>query len=313
MTTGTRTQVADTFRSGMPRILRDSLRTFSSSEDQPSSLREPAHGTTFSASGAGNGDVPRQARPRRAPRRRRRRARPTSLPATRRDLGVQPVDARAGPRPTPPGTTRRPAPRASNSRCSAPSAAIIDSVVQLGFAMIPLGRCAAASALTSGTTSGTSGSIRKAPELSTATAPRSAAIGRPLRADLVRHVEQRDVHAVEDLGRERLHGDVRARAPGCTLPAERGEAIEPDLAPRHGLARVDDVDHRGADGAGGPDDRDDRSRGHLMATAPFPRARRRARPRPVRTPRAARARRRRAAPRGRSPRCGSRRCSSSRC
>ena len=40
----------------MPRILRDSLRTFSSSELQPSSLSEPAHGTTFSASGAGNGD-----------------------------------------------------------------------------------------------------------------------------------------------------------------------------------------------------------------------------------------------------------------
>ena len=39
----------------MPRIFRDSLRTLSSSEDQPSSLSEPAHGTTLSASGAGNG------------------------------------------------------------------------------------------------------------------------------------------------------------------------------------------------------------------------------------------------------------------
>lgn len=56
VTTGTRTQVAETFRSGMPRILRDSLRTFSSSDDQPSSLSEPAHGTTLSASGAGNGE-----------------------------------------------------------------------------------------------------------------------------------------------------------------------------------------------------------------------------------------------------------------
>ena len=40
----------------MPRILRDSLRTFSSSENQPSPLYEPADGTTFSASGAGNGE-----------------------------------------------------------------------------------------------------------------------------------------------------------------------------------------------------------------------------------------------------------------
>jgi hypothetical protein len=53
--TGTRTQVAETFRFGRFRILRDSLRTFSSSEDQPSSFSEPAQGTTFIASGAGNG------------------------------------------------------------------------------------------------------------------------------------------------------------------------------------------------------------------------------------------------------------------
>src|SRR5216683_2487875 len=55
VTTGTRTQVAETFRSGMPRIFLDSLRTLSSSDDQPSSLTEPAQGTTLSASGAGNG------------------------------------------------------------------------------------------------------------------------------------------------------------------------------------------------------------------------------------------------------------------
>ena len=64
-----------------------------------------------------------------------------------------------------------------NSRCSAPIASIIDSVVQLGFEMIPLGRLRPPPGFTSGTTSGTSGSIRNAPELSTATAPRAAAIG----------------------------------------------------------------------------------------------------------------------------------------
>src|SRR5215831_9646408 len=43
--------------------------------------------------------------------------------------------------------------------------------------MMPLGRWATISGLTSGTTSGTSGSMRNAPELSTTTAPRAAAIG----------------------------------------------------------------------------------------------------------------------------------------
>src|SRR6516162_6556093 len=56
-------------------------------------------------------------------------------------------------------------------------ATISESVVQFGFAMMPLGRSATCSALTSGTTSGTSGSMRNAPELSTTTAPRAAAIG----------------------------------------------------------------------------------------------------------------------------------------
>src|SRR5882724_4997289 len=67
--------------------------------------------------------------------------------------------------------------RSSNARCSAPIAAIMDNVVQFGLAMMPFGRSETFAAFTSGTTSGTSGSIRKAPELSTATAPRSAAIG----------------------------------------------------------------------------------------------------------------------------------------
>jgi len=49
--------------------------------------------------------------------------------------------------------------------------------VQFGLLMMPLGRIRAASGFTSGTTNGTSGSIRNAPELSTATAPRAAAIG----------------------------------------------------------------------------------------------------------------------------------------
>ena len=65
----------------------------------------------------------------------------------------------------------------SYSRCSAPIATIIERVVQFGFEIIPRGRFLTWSGLTSGTTSGTSLSMRKAPELSTTTAPRDAATG----------------------------------------------------------------------------------------------------------------------------------------
>src|SRR5882757_836181 len=50
-------------------------------------------------------------------------------------------------------------------------------VEQFGLATIPLGMCRNASALTSGTTSGTSGSMRQALELSMTMAPFPAAIG----------------------------------------------------------------------------------------------------------------------------------------
>ena len=50
-------------------------------------------------------------------------------------------------------------------------------VVQLGLAMMPLGRSAVSSGLTSETTSGTSGSLRHAEELSTTTAPAAANLG----------------------------------------------------------------------------------------------------------------------------------------
>ncbi len=54
---------------------------------------------------------------------------------------------------------------------------ISDSVVQFGTEMIPLGRLNASLGFTSGTTRGTSGSIRKAPDLSITTTPCSAATG----------------------------------------------------------------------------------------------------------------------------------------
>ena len=65
----------------------------------------------------------------------------------------------------------------SHPAWSTPRASIIVSVVAPGLAMIPLGRLRTWRGLTSGTTSGMSGSPRSAELLSMTTAPRAAAIG----------------------------------------------------------------------------------------------------------------------------------------
>src|SRR5213592_1741062 len=61
--------------------------------------------------------------------------------------------------------------------CSGLRATTIWIVEQFGLATMPFGIERSASALTSGTTSGTSGSMRQALELSTTIAPARAAIG----------------------------------------------------------------------------------------------------------------------------------------
>ncbi len=63
------------------------------------------------------------------------------------------------------------------SACSGRSTGMAAMVVQFGLAMMPLGRSAMASGLTSETTSGTSGSPRQAEELSITTAPAAATLG----------------------------------------------------------------------------------------------------------------------------------------
>ena len=63
------------------------------------------------------------------------------------------------------------------SSCSGLSTGIAAMVVQLGLATMPLGMVSRSSALTSLTTSGTSGSLRQAEELSTTIAPAAATLG----------------------------------------------------------------------------------------------------------------------------------------
>ena len=63
------------------------------------------------------------------------------------------------------------------SACNGASTGMAAIVVQLGLATMPFGRWSRASALTSDTTSGTSGSMRHADELSITTVPTAAIAG----------------------------------------------------------------------------------------------------------------------------------------
>ena len=96
-------------------------------------------------------------------------------------------------------------------------------VVQLGLAMMPLGRSAAAWPLTSDTTSGTSGSMRQAEELSMTTAPAAATLGAsslevapPAENRTMSRPEKSAVAASSTVTSPSFHGMVR--------PADRAEA-----------------------------------------------------------------------------------------
>ena len=95
--------------------------------------------------------------------------------------------------------------------------------MQFGLAMIPLGLLAASWGLTSLTTSGTSGSIRQALELSTTTAPAAAKAGAsafevapPAEKSAMSMPERSAVAASSTSTSSPRHGRV--------LPAERAEA-----------------------------------------------------------------------------------------
>ena len=136
----------------------------------PSSFNEPAQGTTFIASGAGNGpksEIAARTSPATSPK---------PLPATSFNCACK-VSMPGCPAPDAAWYEETTSSFKPNSLFNAPIATIIESVVQFGLEIIPRGRFCASSGFTSGTTSGTSESIRNAPELSTTTAPRAAAIG----------------------------------------------------------------------------------------------------------------------------------------
>ena len=108
-------------------------------------------------------------------------------------------------------------------------------VVQLGLAMMPLGRSSSACGLTSATTRGTSGSRRHAEELSITTAPAAATFGAysrelvaPLENNAMSMPEKSAVAVSSTTTSPPFHGKVRAGGSG------RGE--EADVA-RRGTSR----------------------------------------------------------------------------
>src|SRR5262245_35101628 len=109
------------------------------------------------------------------------------------------------------------------ARFSGPSTGMAAIVVQLGLAMIPLGRRARASGLTSDTTRGTSGSIRQADELSMTVAPAAATRGASSREE----VAPAENSAMSSPEKSAVAASSTVTSPprhGSDRPADRAEA-----------------------------------------------------------------------------------------
>lgn len=247
--TGTRTQVPETFSPGMPRILRDSLRSFCSSSVsyEPSSTIEPAERHHVEGDrtlvDAGLREVHGTAVV----------GQPVRVGDDLRRLAVQLGDTGhtgAGDRLVGGDGEGLQARFVVQGR-STGMAAI---VVQFGLAMMPLGRLSAASGLTSETTSGTSGSMRQAEELSITTAPWEATFSASAREVAPAGGEDDDLQARVVGGGGVLDRDRGApEVDGGARRACGGE--EPQLRDRE-LPLGQDLAQDCADLTGGTDDSD---------------------------------------------------------
>ena len=136
-------------------------------------------------------------------------------------------------------------------------------VVQFGLATMPLGMSSSASGLTSDTTSGTSGSMRQAEELSMTVAPAAATTGASSREVCLPGREQREVEARPVGGGRVLDGDL-AVAPRQRAPGRPGGGEQADLVDRE-PALGQHLPHHATDLAGGSDDANAHGR---QATSP---------------------------------------------
>ena len=146
---------------------------------------------------------------------------------------------------------RRVRPAAS---CSGLSTGMATMVVQFGLATIPLGMESSAAALASGTTSGTSGSMRQADELSMTMAPAAAR-----RGARVRETEAGAEHNARsmpgEIGREGVLDDDLPLTPGQGGPGRPARGQVPHVVDGEGALDQDGAqDH--AHLPGGTDDGD---------------------------------------------------------
>ena len=217
MKTGTRTQVAVTARSGRPRILRDSWQYFCSSSvsSEPSSTIVNCSGITLYAIGH----------------RVHRRGREVDRRAVEGEVGgpvgrlgqllgelAHRVEAATRDRLV---RGRRSGGVRPASSCRGLKTGMATMVVQFGLATMPLGIDASASALASGTTSGTSGSRRQADELSMTMAPAAARRGASSRETAGGGAAQGEVDARE-VGRGRVLDRRCPRRPRAALCRRSG-------------------------------------------------------------------------------------------
>ena len=103
------------------------------------------------------------------------------------------------------------------------STGIAAIVVQLGLATMPLRASRTASGLTSDTTSGTSGSIRKAEELSITVTPAAAKRGASAR-DVAAPAENRAMSSPRGSARAASSTVISPPRHGSVVPAERADA-----------------------------------------------------------------------------------------
>ena len=115
--------------------------------------------------------------------------------------------------------------------CSGLSTGIATMVVQLGLATIPLAIVASADSLTSGTTRGTSGSIRQADELSITTAPAAAKRGASCR-EAVAPLEKRAMSMPEGSAVAASSTTTSVPRKASVRPADRAEAKRRQTAAR---------------------------------------------------------------------------------
>ena len=130
-------------------------------------------------------------------------------------------------------------------------------VVQFGLATMPFGMERSACGLTSATTSGTSGSMRHADELSITIAPAAATTGASSRDVSRARREEDDIEAGVVGGRGVLDDDL-AILPRPAL-ARRARRREQAQRAHRELALGQDGAHEFADQAGGADDADGHS------------------------------------------------------